>query len=94
VDHIFIKPDTEEEIRAWSRDMPKGAPIHRDADAALARRLAVPDGYEFHGLRVHFPALILVDGEGREVFRHVGKDNVDRMPFDAFASKVAELRAK
>jgi peroxiredoxin Q/BCP len=91
--HVFIKPDTEEEIRSWSRDMPKDAPIYRDAGAALARRFEIPDGYQFHGQTVHFPALVILDAEGREVFRHVGKDNVDRFRFDDFAKKVAELRA-
>jgi peroxiredoxin Q/BCP len=92
--HVFIKPDTEEEIRAWSKDMPKDSPIYRDAGAALAKRMEIPDGYHFHGQTVHYPALVLLDGDGKEVFRHVGKDNIDRYRFDDFAKKIAELRTK
>jgi peroxiredoxin Q/BCP len=92
--HAFIKPDTEEEIRGWAKDMPKESPIYRDADAAFAKRMGIPHGYRFHGQTVHYPALVLLDPEGREVFRHVGQDNVDRYKFDDFAKKIAELKAK
>ena len=88
VEQVFIKPDSPEEIERWARDMPKDAPIYRDADAALATRLGVPDGYAFHGLTVHYPAPILIDPDGREVFRHVGRNNGDRFGFDELARKV------
>lgn len=91
--HVFIKPDTDEEIRSWAKDMPKDSVIHRDAGAALATRMGIPDGYAFHGQKVHYPALVIVDPEGREVFRHVGQDNIDRYRFDDFAKKIAELKA-
>jgi peroxiredoxin Q/BCP len=89
---VFIKPDSEEDVRKWARDMPKDAPIYRDADAALAGKFSIPDGFKFHGQTVHFPALILLGPDGKEVFRHVGKDNTDRYSFDDFARKIAELR--
>ena len=91
--HLYIKPDTDAEIRSWAKDMPKDSVIHRDADAALAKKMGIPDGYAFHGQTVHFPALVIVDPEGREVFRHVGHDNIDRYKFDDFAKKIAELKA-
>lgn len=96
VQQIFIKPDTEEEIRAWavklSPDDPFPFPVYQDKDAALAERLGIPGGYRFHGQVVHYPALILLDPKGREVFRYVGTSNADRLPFEKFAEKVRELQ--
>jgi peroxiredoxin Q/BCP len=99
--NVFLKPDTDEEIAKWTLRL-KGkferestaSPlpvIFRDPDAELAKRFGIPDGYEFHGQTVHFPALVLVDPEGREVFRYVGKKNSDRYPFDDLARKIDEL---
>lgn len=92
VEQVFIKPDSEKETREWARDMPKDAPIYRDADAALAGKFSIPDGYKFHGQTVHYPALVILDANGKEVFRYVGKNNSDRFGFDDFAKKIAELR--
>lgn len=92
---IFVKPDTAEEIAAWAAKLPAEEraqnPIYRDPDAALARALAIPDGYKFHGQVVHFPATVLFGPDGREVFRYVGKNNSDRLPFGKLAEKVAAL---
>jgi peroxiredoxin Q/BCP len=100
---VFIKPDTEEEIRTWSvrlgrefeaeeaDDLPM---IYRDPDAALAKRLEIPFGYKFHGQTVHYPALVLMGPDGRELFRYVGKSNSDRFSFDQLKEKVAELQAE
>ena len=90
---VFIKPDAPEEIRRWASKIESPQPIiYRDANAALAQAFKIPHGYKFHGQVVHYPALVLLDGEGNEVFRYVGKDNSDRLPFDQFAAKIAELR--
>lgn len=94
VQHVFIKPDAPPEIAAWRDKLPeaaRGVPVYHDEDARIARAFGVPDGYAFHGQTVLYPALILLDPQGREVFRHVGKNNTDRLPFDAFAGKVAAL---
>jgi peroxiredoxin Q/BCP len=92
--HVFLKPDSEEDIKAWSdtlRQSEVPATIYRDPDARLAQELKIPDGYAFHGQIVHYPALVLLGPDGQEVFRYVGKDNTDRLPFDRFAAKVAEV---
>ena len=90
---IFIKPDAPEEIRKWATKIESPQPIiYRDPTAALAQAFKIPHGYRFHAQVVHYPALVLLDGEGKEVFRYVGKDNSDRLPFDQFAAKLAELR--
>lgn len=92
--HVFVKPDSEADLNAWREKAAAAgimATIYRDPDAALAHELKVPAGYSFHGATMHYPATILFDVNGREVFRHVGKDNTDRIPFDLFARKVAEL---
>ena len=97
VTHVFLKPDSAAEIKAWAAkvgdDAPKGFTVYRDADAKLADAYGIPGGYEFHGETVHYPALVLLDPTGKEVFRHVGKDNGDRLGFAAFTTKISELKA-
>ncbi len=97
--HLFIKPDSEQEIRAWAKKLVKiegikQPTIYRDAGAKLAKRFGIPDGYQFHGQSVHYPALIALDGEGKEMFRHVGKSNSDRMPRDEFVKKLESMTQK
>lgn len=92
---IFIKPDTEAEIRSWAlklspEDLSK-FPIYRDPDAKLARQFNIPDGYLFHNQVVHYPATVLIGPDGKEVFRYVGKNNTDRLSFEQLVSKVQEL---
>lgn len=92
---VFVKPDTDAEIKAWAGKLPADElakhPIYRDPDAKLAKAFSIPDGYKFHGQVVHFPATVLLDPKGKEVFRHVGKSNSDRLSFEKLASKVSEL---
>lgn len=95
--HLFLKPDTETEIKAWTEGLDKKGlselpRIYRDEDAALAGRFRIPDGYQFHGQRVHYPALVILDGEGKEQFRYVGKSNSDRMSTKDFEAKLAGLK--
>jgi peroxiredoxin Q/BCP len=96
VAQVFLKPDSADEIKRWvgrlGDEALKGITIYRDPDAALAKAFEIPDGYKFHGEVVHFPALVLLNQEGKEVFRHVGKNNADRFDFDQLAAKVAELK--
>ena len=93
--HVFIKPDTQEDIAKWARPAgPDAATIYRDPDARLADAFGIPGGYQFHGQMVHFPALVLLDPAGLEVFRHVGKSNSDRYSFESFAAKIAEIKRR
>jgi len=94
VEHVFLKPDSEKEIKDWSEKLKQAgvdATIYRDPGAKLADEFKIPDGYAFHGQTVHYPALILLGPDGREVFRHIGKNNADRLPFDQLAAKVDEF---
>ena len=95
---VFIKPDSELEIRSWSEKLAaedlKNFPIYRDPDAQLAKQLNIPDGYKFHNQLVHYPATILLGPNGKEVYRYVGKNNKDRLPFDQLASMVSALSKK
>ena len=68
--------------------------IYQDASGKLADQFQIPGGYKFHGTITHYPALIILDREGREAFRYVGKNNTDRYPFDQFAARIAELSAR
>ncbi|XZE46652.1 TlpA family protein disulfide reductase [Pirellulaceae bacterium SH467] len=97
--HLFIKPDSEKDIRAWAKKIVKiegvkQPTIYRDAGAKIAKRFGIPDGYQFHGQSVHYPALIVLDGQGKEMFRHVGKSNSDRMPKDQFVKKLESMTKK
>lgn len=97
--HLFLKPDSAEEIRAWAgklnRDELKKFPvIYRDPDARLAKDFGIPDGYKFHGQSVHYPALVLLDSSGKELFRHVDKNNADRMKAEDFIAKLKETKEK
>lgn len=94
--HLFIKPDTEAEIQRWASRLDPSTPplaIYRDPDAQLAKSFDIPDGYRFHGQVVHYPALVLLDPKGKEVFRHIGKSNADRYPYEKFTAKLEELAA-
>ncbi len=92
--HVFIKPDSEAAIKQWTADLGGEASkltIYRDPDATLANAFGIPDGYKFHGQVVHYPALIILDGRGQEVFRYVGKSNADRYSYELFSAKLEEL---
>ncbi|MFO0916237.1 MAG: redoxin family protein [Pirellulales bacterium] len=97
--HVFLKPDSAAEIAAWagkldSTDL-KGLPtIYRDVDAKLADQFKVPGGYNFHGETIHYPALIALDENGKELFRYVGKSNSDRMATDDFVVKLTETTGR
>jgi thioredoxin-dependent peroxiredoxin len=86
---VFIKPDETAEIRQWTEKLREKTPIYRDPEAALAKKLGIPGGYKFHGQVVHYPALILIDPQGQEVFRHIGKNNADRYPLAQLKAKLA-----
>jgi len=98
VKQVFIKPDSELEIQAWSTKLSSADqaqfPIYRDPEAQLAELFKIPNGYRFHGQVVHYPATILIDPKGKEVYRYVGKNNSDRLSFEALAAKVREFSKK
>jgi peroxiredoxin Q/BCP len=95
VKQVFIKPDSEFEIQAWAKKLSPAEeaqfPIYRDPDAQLAKLFKIPDGYRFHGQVVHYPATILIDPKGKEIYRYVGKNNTDRLSFEALSAKVKEF---
>lgn len=90
---VFIKPDSEQEIKAWANKLKSSnsLPIYQDADAKLANQFNIPNGYQFHGQVVHYPALILLNDKGEEVFRYIGKNNSDRFSFDQLKAKIEVL---
>ncbi|TAH27360.1 MAG: hypothetical protein EAZ07_02035 [Cytophagales bacterium] len=92
---VFIKPDNKREIEEWSDKLLDHEltryPIYRDPEANLAKLYKIPFGYSFHGQIVHYPALIILDLEGKEVFRYIGKNNSDRFSFDRFVVKMNEI---
>jgi peroxiredoxin Q/BCP len=94
---VFLKPDSAEEIKGWSgkaNDTSNQVTVYRDPDAKLAKEFNIPGGYQFHGEVVHYPALIVLDPQGKEVFRYGGKNNTDRFTVEQFEAKLKELKAK
>jgi peroxiredoxin Q/BCP len=95
---VFIKPDSEAEIKQWMNNLAEPdsgkITIYRDPDGMLADKFNIPGGYSFHNQIVHFPALILLDTNGIEVFRYIGKDNTDRYSFSQLKEKINELTVK
>jgi peroxiredoxin Q/BCP len=95
---VFLKPDSEEEIKSWTLMANKAEipafSVFRDPNAALAEQFGIPGGYRFHNQTVHYPALVLLDPAGKEVFRYVGKSNSDRLPFEQFEARLKALRGK
>ena len=94
---VFIKPDNEQEIKAWASKLKytdsKSFTIYQDLNAQLADRFNIPSGYQFHGQFVHYPALVLLDEKGKEVFRYIGKNNGDRFSFEKLKSKIQEIKS-
>lgn len=95
---VFIKPDNEKEIKEWVTKLTSNTsfkyPIYQDIDAKLADQFKIPSGYQFHGQIVHYPALILLNETGKEVFRYIGKNNSDRFSFEKMKNKIEELKSK
>ena len=92
--HLFLKPDSIDEIKVWAgkishEGLTNPPVIYRDPNARLANQFRIPDGYQFHGQTVHYPALVLLDRSGKELFRYVGKNNSDRMKPDDFIARLA-----
>ncbi len=98
VKQIFIKPDTENEIKEWALNFEDNNdfnfPIYQDKNAKLAKEFNISGGYFFHGQNVHFPALILLNNKGEELFRYIGKNNSDRYPFKKFETLINKLKEK
>ena len=97
--HLFIKPDSADAIRAWAKRLDKAGlskfpKIYRDPGALLAKRFGIPNGYKFHGQTVHYPAMVVLNGDGEEIFRYVGKSNSDRMPKAEFMRKLETISEK
>lgn len=94
--HVFIKPDSAADVQKWAKGLDKSdlanlPAIYRDPNAKLAKAFKIPDGYEFHGQSVHYPAMIILNPNAKEGFRYVGKSNSDRMKPAEFSEKLMEL---
>lgn len=91
--HVFLKPDNVAEIKKWAshldaKSLKKSPVIYRAADAKLAKAYGIPDGYAFHGETVHYPATVVLNEQGEELFRYVGKSNADRLSFEDFEKRL------
>jgi len=91
VTNVFLKPDAAEAIETWIKGVTGRPTIYRDPEAALAKQLDIPHGYKFHGQVMHYPALVVIDPAGREVFRYVGESNRDRFDAAEFKKRFPQL---
>lgn len=93
VRHIYVIAHAPDGFAEWIKTVPdaEALPIYRDHDAQLSKEFKIPGDYHFHNAVMTYPALVLLDAQGREVFRYVGKKNSDRLRFATFAARVAEL---
>ncbi|MBL0926669.1 MAG: redoxin domain-containing protein [Phycisphaerales bacterium] len=93
VTQIFVKNTDPTRFNATLRSLnaTDDLPLYRDADGALASRFRIPGGYKFYGREIAFPAAVVLDPAGKEVFRYVGKANTDRLAFGTLASTIARL---
>lgn len=89
--HVFIKPDSEGEVKAWAAQFKDdAATIFLDPDSALAKDLKVPDGLSIGGTTSIYPVSIVFDPARQELFRHEGKAHHDHITFEAFKGKLGE----
>ncbi len=92
--HVFIKQGPTADFAAWRDKLTpqqvESTLVFPDPENSVARAFGVPDGYEFYGHNAHYPALIVLGPDQRELFRHVGRNNADRLPFSQFAAQMAD----
>jgi peroxiredoxin/YHS domain-containing protein len=89
--HVFIKPDSEGEVKAWSAQFnDDAASIFLDPDGALAQDLNVPTGLSINGTTSTYPATIVFDMDGKELFRYEGKAHHDHLTFDDFKRQLED----
>lgn len=82
--HVFIKPGSEGEVKAWAAQFNEDAArVFLDPDGALAKDLKVPDGLSINGTTSTYPTTIVFDTSGKELFRHEGRSAHDHIAFDA-----------
>lgn len=90
---IFLKGGEPPEIVEWMNGLDVTLPpiskllIYRDPDAKVAESFAVP----VKSGHVKYPAFILIDREGREIFRYVGISKWDYYPLESFRDRMDEL---
>lgn len=89
--HIFIKPDSEGEVKNWAAQFNDDASaIFLDPDSALAKDLKVPDGLSINGTSSTYPATIVFSPAGTELFRYEGKAHHDHITFEAFTRQLQD----
>lgn len=77
---VFFKPnDSEATAKWWNSLASHSVPIFRDPDGKLASALGIPKGVFLMEGPAHYPAVILVDPDGNEVWRATGKNAGDRV---------------
>lgn len=93
VRHVFVQNISKEAFEKKLATLPEDqkASLFRDVDGALSKRFNVKGGYQFHGMVMNYPALVLVNDSGKELYRYTGTSNADRLKFTDFSKKVAEL---
>jgi len=70
---VFLKPNEEREVVSWWKSFPRHTlPVYRDPEGKLAEILKINPAQPGDG-SARPPATLLVDPDGKEVWRHLGK---------------------
>lgn len=82
VRHVFVRSDDAKAVKAWAEQFKGDAgAVYVDTGGALAKDLGV--------VATDVPATIVLDTESKELFRIIGKQSDDYLPWATFASQFA-----
>lgn len=92
---VLFKPDADSAIADWWAGLPSNRlPVFRDPEGKLSRALKIPYGNKVGEEITLYPALVLLDPEGNEAWRKVGKSSEDRIGVEALLKEVERIRGE
>lgn len=90
---VALKAGKKEDLEAWWKSLPQNSlPLCRDPRGQLASALRIKKGRTDDGKPLDAPATILVDPEGGEAWRFVGKDPKDRPSVETVLKELASAK--
>jgi FKBP-type peptidyl-prolyl cis-trans isomerase len=92
---VFLKPNETEATAKWWGSLPTHSlPIFRDPDGKLASALGIPKGVFLMAGPAHYPAAILIDPDGNEVWRKTGKKAADRVDLETLRAEIKRAKVE
>ncbi len=90
---VFFKPEPEAEIAKWWEGQPSNRiPVMQDPSGKLSRALKIPYGLKLDDQITLYPTVVLLDPDGNEVWRKVGKTAEERVDVDEIIQQHAKWR--